>query len=174
MTTTPGRRLRVVPPLAGQLSLDLPGIPTAEQVAELAAARTTRRGPAPGGGVGEVVRPRRLVPTRDVDESRPARVARVAVWAVWDEEDLVGVYAAESTARADAAVLRRDAVRSGRRASIIDCLPLQVFTATRPPATRPPGRGRRPGGRGGAPEFSTGDDRRSSRTGRSGRAGRIS
>ncbi len=148
MTTTPGRRLRVVPPLAGQLSLDLPGIPTAEQVAELAAARTTRRGPAPGGGVGEVVRPRRLVPTRDVDESRPARVARVpvAVWAVWDEEDLVGVYAAESTARADAAVLRRDAVRSGRRASIIDCLPLQVFTAAqhgrRPrPAAGWPGRG---------------------------------
>jgi len=152
MTTTAGRRLRVVPPLPGQLSLDLPGIPTigelAEQVAELAAARTPRRGPAPGGGVGEVVRPRRLVPTRDVDESRPAQAARVpvAVWAVWDEEDLVGVYAAESTARADAAVLRRDAVRSGRRASIIDCLPLQVFTAAqhgrRPrPAAGWPGRG---------------------------------
>ena len=33
-TTAAGRRLRVVPPLAGQLSLVLPGIPTAEQVAE--------------------------------------------------------------------------------------------------------------------------------------------
>jgi len=151
MTTTAGRRLRVVPPLPGQLSLDLPGIPTpdqlAEQVAELAAARTPRRGRAPGEGLGES-RPRRLVPTRDVDESRPAQAARVpvAVWAVWDEEDLVGVYAAESTARADAAVLRRDAVRSGRRASIIDCLPLQVFTAAqhgnRPrPAAGWPGRG---------------------------------
>jgi len=123
----------VVPPLPGQLSLDLPGIPTigelAEQVAELAAARTPRRGRAPGGGVGEP-RPRRLLPTRGVDVSGTAQAARVpvAVWAVWDEEDLVGVYAEESTARADAAVLARDAVRSGRRASIIDCLPLRVFT----------------------------------------------
>jgi len=70
----------------------------------------------------------------------------VAVWAVWDEEDLVGVYAEESTARADAGVLARDAVRSGRRASIIDCLPLRVFTETqhgnRPrPAAGLPGRG---------------------------------
>jgi len=52
----------------------------------------------------------------------------VAVWAVWDGEDLVGVYAAESTARADAAVLRRDAARVGMRAGSVDCLPLQVFT----------------------------------------------
>jgi len=37
----------------------------------------------------------------------------VAVWAVWDGEDLVGVYAEESTARADAAVLQRDATRAG-------------------------------------------------------------
>ncbi len=152
MTTTAGRRLRVVSQLPGQLSLDLPGIPTvdqlAEQAAELAAARTPRRGRAPGGGVGEPVRPRRLVPTRDVDQSRPAVPARVpvAVWAVWDEEDLVGVYAEEATARADAGVLARDAVRSGRRATIIDCLPLQVFTepqhGNRPrPAAGLPGRG---------------------------------
>ncbi len=37
----------------------------------------------------------------------------VAVWAVWDGEDLVGVYAQESTARADAAVLRRARDRYG-------------------------------------------------------------
>jgi hypothetical protein len=66
--------------------------------------------------------------------------------AVWDEEDLVGVYAQENTARADAAVLQRDAVRSERRAGIIDCLPLQVFTESqhgnRPrPAPGWPGRG---------------------------------
>jgi len=117
MTTTAGRRLRAVPPLPGQLSLDLPGIPTAGQVAELTAARTARPGRTRGGGVGESGRARRLVRTREVDVSGPGVVARVpvAVWAVWDEEDLVGVYAAESTARADAAVLARDAVRSGRR-----------------------------------------------------------
>ena len=137
MTTPAGRRLRVVPPLPGQLSLDLPGIPTAEQiadqVAELAAARTTRRSPAPAGGAGErgePVRPRRLLPSRDVDDTRPVVVARVpvAVWAVWDAEDLVGVYAEEAVARADAAVLRRDAARAGQRGSIVDCLPLQVLT----------------------------------------------
>jgi len=33
--------------------------------------------------------------------------------AVWDGEDLVGVYTEESTARADAAVLQRDAVHAG-------------------------------------------------------------
>ncbi len=153
MTTTAGRRLRAVSPLPGQLSLDLPGIPTADQLAEQVAELTpapcsARPGRTRGGGVGEPVRPRRLVPTRDVDESRPAVVARVpvAVWAVWDEEDLVGVYAAEATARADAAVLARDAVRSGRRASIIDCLPLRVFTeaqhGNRPrPGAGWPGRG---------------------------------
>jgi len=32
---------------------------------------------------------------------------------VWDGEDLVGVYAQESTARADATVLQRDAARAG-------------------------------------------------------------
>jgi len=52
----------------------------------------------------------------------------VAVWAVWDGEDLVGVYADEGTARADAAVLQRDAARAGYRARTVDCLPLQVFT----------------------------------------------
>jgi hypothetical protein len=52
----------------------------------------------------------------------------VAVWAVWDGEDLVGVYAEQSTARADAAVLQRDAVRAGLRGLSVDCLPLQVFT----------------------------------------------
>jgi len=151
VTTTAGRRSRVVSQLPGQLSLDLPGIPTidqlAEQAAELAAARTSRRRPVPGEGMGEP-RPRRLLPTRGVDVSGTAQAARVpvAVWAVWDEEDLVGVYAEESTARADAAVLARDAVRSGRRASIIDCLPLQVFTETqhgnRPrPGAGWPGRG---------------------------------
>jgi len=57
----------------------------------------------------------------------PARVP-VAVWAVWDGEDLVGVYAEESTARADAKVLRRDAARAGVRPGSVDCLPLQVFT----------------------------------------------
>lgn len=35
---------------------------------------------------------------------------------VWDGEDLAGVYAEESTAREDAAVLRRDAARAGLRA----------------------------------------------------------
>lgn len=40
----------------------------------------------------------------------------------------VGVYAEELVARADAAVLRRDAVGAGVRASVIDCLPVQVFT----------------------------------------------
>lgn len=134
MTTTAGRRLRAVSPLPGQLSLDLPGIPTvdqlAEQAAELAAARTPRRGRAPGGGVGEPVRPRRLVPTRDVERSGQAVAARVpvAVWAVWDGEDLVGVYAQESVARGDAAVLRRDAARAGHRGRTVDCLPLQVLT----------------------------------------------
>ncbi len=148
-----GRRLRVVPPLPGQLSPDLPGIPTAEQiahqVAQLGAARTTRRSPTPGDGSGESGRPRRLLPTRDVDESSPAVAARVpvAVWAVWDGEDLVGVYAEGATARADAAALRRDAARAGHRGSAVDCLPLQVFTEpqhrTRPrpvpesPAQRP-------------------------------------
>ncbi len=38
------------------------------------------------------------------------------------------MYAAESTARADAAVVQRDAVRSGRRAATVDWLTLQVLT----------------------------------------------
>ncbi len=75
----------------------------------------------------------RLLPTRHTDPNRPALPARVpvAVWAVWDEEDLVGVYAEEAAARADAAVLQRDAARAGHRARVVDCLPLQVFTEAR-------------------------------------------
>jgi len=71
----------------------------------------------------------RLLPTRHTGDGPgvPARVP-VAVWAVWDGEDLVGVYAQESTARADAAVLKRDAARAGLRGLSVDCLPLQVFT----------------------------------------------
>ena len=53
----------------------------------------------------------------------------VSVWGVWDGEDLVGVYAQEQVARADAAVLRRDAVQAGVRASTIDCMPVPVFSA---------------------------------------------
>jgi len=56
----------------------------------------------------------------------------VAVWAGWDGENLVGVYAEESMARADAAVLQRDAARVGVRAGSVDCLPLQVFTESQP------------------------------------------
>jgi len=41
-------------------------------------------------------------------------------------ENLVGVYAQESTARADAAVLRRAAARAGLRGRSVDCLPRQV------------------------------------------------
>lgn len=48
----------------------------------------------------------------------------------WDGEDLVGVYAEESVARADAAVLQRDAVRAGVRASIVECLAVPVLTST--------------------------------------------
>jgi len=147
MSATAGRRLRVVPPLPGQLSLDLPGIPTpdqiADQVAERVAARTTRCNPTAGDGVGEALWPRRLLPTRDVDESSPVVAARVpvAVWAVWDGEDLVGVYADESTARADAAVLRRDPARAGQRGPAVDCLPLQVLTEPQHPPRRGPGVG---------------------------------
>ncbi len=114
--TVPTRRLRAVPPLPGQLILDLPGL---RLPAELPAP-APRRARAPitgepgtaGGGLGAVTR--LLVPTRHTDLG-PGVVARVpvAVWAVWDAEDLVGVYAQESTARADAAVLQRDAARAG-------------------------------------------------------------
>jgi len=129
VTVGSGRRLRVVPPLPGQLSLDLPGIPTVDQLAQLVGADAARSGPAPQGS-GQAVRLRRLVPTRDVDGSGPAVAARVpvAVWAVWDGEDLVGVYAQESVARGDAALLGRDAARAGHRGQTVDCLPLQVFT----------------------------------------------
>ena len=130
MTAGSGRRLRVVPPLPGQLSLDLPGIPTVDQLAQLVVADAARSRPAPPGQPGQTVRPQRLVPTRDADRVGPAVPARVpvAVWAVWDGEDLVGVYAQESVARGDAAVLRRDAARAGHRGRTVDCLPLQVFT----------------------------------------------
>ncbi len=109
MTVGSGRRLRVVPPLPGQLSLNLPGIPPPDQLAEFAGADAARPGPPPPG---------------------PAVAARVpvGVYAVWDAEDLVGVYADESVARGDAAVLRRDPARSGHRGQTVDCLPLQVFT----------------------------------------------
>jgi len=127
VTVGSGRRLRVVPPLPGQLSLNLPGIPT---VSELVVADAARPGPAPPGQSAHAARPGRLVPTRDADRVGPAVAARVpvAVWAVWDADDLVGVYAQESLARGDAAVLRRDAARAGHRGRTVDCLPLQVFT----------------------------------------------
>ncbi len=129
MTVT-SRRLRAVPPLPGQLILDLPGL---RLPAELPAP-VPRRAPRPGpgergtaaGGAGSVPR---LLPIRHTNPG-PGGVAGVpvAVWAVWDGDDLVGVYAQEGTARADAAVLQRDAARAGYRARSVDCLPLQVFT----------------------------------------------
>lgn len=39
------------------------------------------------------------------------------------------VYAEEQVARVDAAVLRRDAVRAGVRAPVIDCMPVPVYGA---------------------------------------------
>jgi len=130
--TGPTRRLRAVPPLPGQLTLDLPGL---HLPAELPAPAPRRARPPVSGepgtaatdvGVGPVPR---LLPTRHAGRG-PGVVARVpvAVWAVWDGEDLVGVYAQESTARADATVLQRDAALAGYRAGSVDCLPLQVFT----------------------------------------------
>jgi len=96
--------------LPGQLVLDLPGL----------------------GARAERPAPRRRA--RPVVEELPAAlgVAQVPprVWGVWDGEDLVGVYAEEQVARADAAVLQRDAVRAGVRASTIDCLAVPVLTAT--------------------------------------------
>jgi len=126
--TVTARRLGAVPPLPGQLTLDLPGLPLPAELPPPVPRRA--RPPVPGergtsgGGAGAAPR---LLPTRHTDHG-PGVSARVAVWAVWDGEDLVGVYAQESTARADAAVLRRDAVRAGHRARSVDCLPLQVFT----------------------------------------------
>lgn len=64
-----------------------------------------------------------LSPTRHTGDGPGARVPV----AVWDGEDLVGVYTEESTARADAAVLQRDAAHAGVRGGV-DCLPLLVFT----------------------------------------------
>jgi len=124
------RRLRAVPPLPGQLTLDLPGF---RLPAELPAPARRRARPSvpgePGPAAYRVGPVRRLLPIRHTDHGAGV-VARVpvAVWAVWDGEDLVGVYAEESTARADAAVLQRDAARAGYRARSVDCLPLRVFT----------------------------------------------
>jgi len=142
--TVPTRRLRAVPPLPGQLTLDLPGLRLPAELPAPAPRRARRSisgepGSA-GGGVGPVPR---LLPTRHT-AGGPGVLARVpvAVWAVWDGEDLVGVYAQESTARADAAVLQRDAARAGYRARSVDCLPLQVFTESqhtrRDPRWSPP------------------------------------
>ncbi len=136
--TVPARRLRAVPPLPGQLTLDLPGLRLLAELPAPAPRRARPAGPgeavtATGVGVGGVPR---LLPTRHTDHG-PGVVARVpvGVWAVWDGEDLIGVYSEEGTARADAAVLQRDAVRAGVRAGSVDCLPLQVFTE--PQHTRP-------------------------------------
>jgi len=125
------RRLRALPPLPGQLTLDLPGLPLPVELPAPASRRARpptpgEPGPAAGGGAGAVPR---VLPTRHSGDGPgvPARVP-VAVWAVWDADDLVGVYAQESTARADAAVLRRDAARAGHRGRTVDCLPLRVFT----------------------------------------------
>ncbi len=123
------RRLRVVPPLPGQLTLDLPGLPPPLQPAPVVrrVRPTAPAEPGAAGGVGPVPR---LLPTRHTDLDEPAVPARIpaAVWAVWDGEDLVGVYAEEAAARTDTAVLQRDASRAGARAGSVDCLPLQVFT----------------------------------------------
>lgn len=124
------RQRRAVPSVAGQLTLDLPGLHLPTQLPASSPRRA--RPPVPGqpgkatGGVGAAPR---LLATRHTDGG-PAVTARVpaAVWAVWDAEDLVGVYAEESTARADAKVLQRDAARAGHRGRSVDCLPLQVFT----------------------------------------------
>ncbi len=83
--TDPTRRLRVVPPLPGQLTLDLPGLPPPLQPVAPAPRRTRpavlESGPAAGPGWV-----RRLLPTRPTDHAGPAVVARVpvGVWAVWD------------------------------------------------------------------------------------------
>jgi len=149
--TAPARRLRAVPPLPGQLILDLPGL---RLPAELPAPAPRRARPpvpdepvtAAGGGPGLVPR---LLPTRHTGTPAAGRgvsaPVAVAVWAVWDGEDLVGVYADEGTARADAAVLQWDAARAGYRARTVDCLPLQVLTESqhtrRPVQWTPPGPG---------------------------------
>jgi len=129
--TEPVRRLRAVPPLPGQLTLDLPGLRLPAELPARVPRRSRPAGPGEPGTAGDVgvgALPR-LLPTRHTGDG-PGVVARVpvAVWAVWDGEDLVGVYAQESTARADAAALQRDAARAGVRARTVDCLPLQVFT----------------------------------------------
>jgi len=96
--------------LLGQLTLDLPGL-------DVPADRPPQR-----------QRPRPVV--EELPAALPVAQVPPRVWGVWDAEDLVGVYAEESVARADAAVLRRDAVRAGVPASMIDCLAVPVLTAT--------------------------------------------
>ncbi len=93
--------------LPGQLALDLPGLDVPTE------PRPMRR------------RPRPVV--EELPAALPVAQVPPRVWGVWDGEDLVGVYAEEQVARADAAVLRRDAVRAGVRASMIDCLALPVL-----------------------------------------------
>ncbi len=120
------RRLRAVPPLPGQLALDLPGLLLSAAPAPAASRpQTGSASGRPGVQAGEGRLAPRLVPTRHTGDGPGVPVS---VWAVWDGEDLVGVYAEESTARADAAVLQRDAARAGLRGRTVDCLPLQVFT----------------------------------------------
>ncbi len=94
--------------LPGQLVLDLPGL-------DVPAGR-----PAPRR------RPRPVV--EELPAALPVPAVPPRVWGVWDGEDLVGIYAEEQVARADAAVLQRDAVRAGVRASTIDCLAVPVLT----------------------------------------------
>ncbi len=96
--------------LPGQLTLDLPGL----------AAPAER--PVP--------RRRARPAAEELPAALPVPAVPPRVWGVWDGEDLVGVYAEEQVARADAAVLQRDAVRAGVRASTIDCLAVPVLTAT--------------------------------------------
>ncbi len=83
---------------------------------------------AVGGLPGQLVLDLPGLPNPSPASTRPARRrAPLRVWGVWDGDDLVGVYAEERVARADAAVLRRDAVRAGVRASTVDCLPVPVY-----------------------------------------------
>ncbi len=79
----PTRRLRVVPPLPGQLMLDLSGLPPPLQPAPPDPRRTRTAActglTAVANGAGPV---RRLLPTRPTDPVGPPVAARVPV-AVW-------------------------------------------------------------------------------------------
>jgi len=94
--------------LPGQLTLDLPGL----------AAPADR--PVPRRRARPVV--------EELPAALPVPAVPPRVWGVWDGEDLVGIYAEEQVARADAAVLQRDAVRAGQR-PVVECLAVPVFTA---------------------------------------------